>query len=144
MTVVGDILATASHGITINGMFCMMTVSGGIVGFGTGGGYPASSTSASEAANEHALKNRGPIFILVTNLPLSFGTLAAIVFLMVLSAATTNRLLAVWRVCFGIGCLLPLTVSYFRVKMLNSKLYRRGAIKAKVPYGLVIRHYWKS
>ena len=145
MIVLGGILATAAHGVTINGMFWMMTIARGIVGFGTGGEYPASSTSASEAANEHALKRRGPIFILVTNLPLSFGgPLAVIVFLIVLSAATTKHLSTVWRVCFGIGCLLPLTVFYFRIKMLNSKLYRRGAIKRRVPYPLVLRYYWKS
>ena len=28
--------------------------------------------------------------------------------------------------------------------MLNSKLYRRGAIKRRVPYLLVLRYYWKS
>ena len=28
--------------------------------------------------------------------------------------------------------------------MLNSKLYRRGAIKRRVPYMLVLRYYWKS
>jgi len=28
--------------------------------------------------------------------------------------------------------------------MLNSKLYRRGAIKKHVPYKLVLRYYWKS
>ena len=37
MIVLGGILATASHGVTINGMFWMMTISRGIVGFGTGG-----------------------------------------------------------------------------------------------------------
>jgi MFS family permease len=40
--------------------------------------------------------------------------------------------------------LLPLSVFYFRLKMLNSKLYRRGAIKKQVPYKLVLRYYWKS
>jgi hypothetical protein len=35
MIVVGGILATAAHGVTINGMFWMMTVARGIVGFGT-------------------------------------------------------------------------------------------------------------
>ena len=145
MIVVGGILATASHGVTINGMFWMMTISRGIVGFGTGGEYPASSTSASEAANEFTLKNRGPIFILVTNFPLSFGgPLAVIIFLIVYCAATGSHLSTVWRVTFGIGCLFPLTVFYFRVKMLNSKLYRRGAIKRRVPYLLVIQYYWKS
>ncbi|KAJ0347241.1 hypothetical protein KNSL1_006600 [Colletotrichum chrysophilum] len=70
LIVLGSILATAASGVTIDGMFWMMTVARGIIGFGAGGEYPASSTSASEAANEHSLKNRGPIFILVTNLPL--------------------------------------------------------------------------
>ena len=145
MIVVGGILATASNGVTILGMFWMLTIARGVVGFGAGGEYPASSTSASEAANEHTLKNRGPVFILVTNLPLSFGgPLAVSVFLIVLSAAGEDRLSTIWRVCFGIGVLLPLTVFYFRVKMLNSKLYRRGAIKRAVPYGLVLRYYWKD
>jgi MFS family permease len=119
-------------------------VARGIVGFGAGGEYPASSTSASEAANEHTLKNRGPIFILVTNLPLAFGgPFALIVFLIVLSAAGEQNLSTIWRVCMGIGCVWPLTVFYFRLKMLNSKLYRRGAIKKRVPYLLVGRYYWK-
>lgn len=145
MIVGGGILATASNGYTINGMFWMMTISRGIVGFGTGGEYPASSTSASEAANSHALKRRGPIFILVTNLPLSFGgPLAVSIFLIVLQATGTNHLSTLWRVTFGIGCLLPLTVFYFRLKMLNSTLYRRGAIRKKVPYKLVLRYYWKT
>ena len=145
MIVIGGILATASHGITTLGMFWMLTVARGIVGFGTGGEYPASSTSASEAANEHTPKARGPIFILVTNLPLCFGgPFAVIIFLIVLSAAGSDHLSTVWRVCFGIGVIWPLSVFYFRMKMLNSKLYRRGAIKRQVPYKLVIRYYWKT
>ncbi|KAI5240374.1 MFS general substrate transporter [Aureobasidium subglaciale] len=144
MIVVGGILATAASGTTIHGMFWMLIVARGIVGFGTGGEYPASSTSASEAANEQNLKHRGPLFILVTNLPLSFGgPLAVSIFLIVLSAAGQTHLGIVWRVCMGIGCLLPLTVFYFRMRMLNSKLYRRGAIKKRVPYTLVLRYYWR-
>ncbi|EPE06615.1 metabolite transport [Ophiostoma piceae UAMH 11346] len=145
MIVVGGILATAAHGTTLMGMFWMLTISRGIVGFGTGGEYPASSTSASEAANERHPTKRGPIFILVTNLPLSFGgPLAICIFMVVLCAAGTNHLSTVWRVCMGIGVIFPLSVFYFRLKMLNSKLYRRGAIKKRVPYKLVIRYYWKS
>lgn len=37
MIVVGGILATASNGYTIDGMFWMMTIARGVVGFGTGG-----------------------------------------------------------------------------------------------------------
>ena len=143
--VIGGILATASNGYTIAGMFWMMTVARGMVGFGTGGEYPASSTSASEAANEHTPKHRGPIFILVTNLPLSFGgPFACIVFLIVFAACSESHYSTVWRVCFGIGCIWPLTVFYFRLKMLNSKLYRRGAIKKAVPYKTVLSYYWKN
>lgn len=132
-------------GTTFDGFIWMLTVTRGIVGFGTGGEYPASSTSASEAANEYTLKNRGPIFILVTNLPLSFGgPFAVSVFLIVLKAAGMNHLETVWRVTFGIGCIWPLTVFFFRLRMLNSKLYRRGAIKRRVPYLLVVRYYWKT
>jgi MFS family permease len=144
MIVVGGILGTAAHGVTIQGMFWMLIVARGITGFGTGGEYPASSTSASEAANEHTPKHRGPVFILVTNLPLSFGgPFAVIVFLIVGSAAGWTHYSTIWRVCFGIGVIWPLSVFYFRMKMLNSKLYRRGAIKKRVPYALVIRYYWK-
>ncbi|ETS80877.1 metabolite transport protein GIT1 [Pestalotiopsis fici W106-1] len=145
MVILGGILATAAHGTTTLGMFWMLTVARGIVGFGAGGEYPAASTSASESANEHTLRNRGPIFVLVTNLPLSFGgPLAVIIFLIVISAAGVTHLSTVWRVCFGIGCIIPLVIFYFRIKMLNSKLYRRGAIKKKVPYLLVFRYYWKD
>lgn len=144
MIVFGGILATAAHGVTIQGMFWMLIIARGIVGFGTGGEYPASSTSASEAANERTLKQRGPIFILVTNLPLSFGgPFAVSIFLIVGSAAGWVHYSTIWRVCFGIGVIWPLSVFYFRLKMLNSKLYRRGAIKKRVPYLLVIKYYWK-
>ncbi|CAI7662291.1 unnamed protein product [Penicillium discolor] len=145
MIVIGGILATASHGVTINGMFWMMTVARGVVGFGAGGEYPASSTSASEAANDLTPKHRGPAFIMVTNFPLSFGgPFAVSIFLIVLLACQQSHYSTVWRVCFGIGCIWPLSVFYFRIRMLNSVLYRRGAIKKHVPYMLVLRYYWKS
>jgi hypothetical protein len=164
MIVIGGILATASHGVTIDGMFWMMTVARGIVGFGmtcivsccqifhlltgwagAGGEYPASSTSASESANDLTPKYRGPAFIMVTNFPLSFGgPFAVSIFLVVLSACHQSHYNTVWRVCFGIGCIWPLSVFYFRIRMLNSALYRRGAIKRHVPYKLVLQYYWKT
>jgi MFS family permease len=126
-------------------MFWMMTVARGTVGFGAGGEYPASSTSASEASNEHALKKRGPIFILVTNLPLSFGgPFAVIVFLIVFAACGKAHYTTVWRICFGIGCIWPLSIFYFRIKMMNSKLYRRSALKKSVPYKLVFKYFGKN
>ena len=87
------------------------------------------------------------VFIMVTNFVLSVsysavlfnrgtyfcqfgGPLACSVFLVVLSIAGENHLQTVWRVCFGVGIILPLTVLFFRLRMLSSKLYRKGAIKS--------------
>jgi len=55
-----------------------------------------------------------------TNFVLSFGgPLAVSVFLIVISAAGEDHLETVWRVCFGIGILLPLTVFFFRLRMMS-------------------------
>jgi hypothetical protein len=90
--------------------------------------------------------------------------LACSVFLIVLSIAGENHLPTVWRVSFGVGIVLPLTVLVFRLRMLSSKLYRKGAIKSdhhqpafltaladtldivleSVPYYLVLKRYWRS
>ncbi|KAI2629478.1 metabolite transport protein GIT1 [Xylaria nigripes] len=143
--VIGGILATAASAPTPVGLFWFLTVARGIVGFGTGGEYPASSVSASEAANERLLEHRGPVFLSVTSLPLSIGgPVVLCVFLIVLSIAGENHLNTVWRVCFGIGVIWPLSVFYFRWKMVSSKLYKRGAIKKRVPYKLILKYYWKT
>ncbi|GAA98986.1 hypothetical protein E5Q_05675 [Mixia osmundae IAM 14324] len=142
--VIGAALSTAAHGAngSAEGLFWFLTFSRGLTGIGVGAEYPASSTSAAEAANESMLSQRGPIFILVTNLPLSFGgPLAVSIFLIVYSC--TSILETLWRVIFGIGILFPLVVFYFRLKMLHSKLYRTSAIKRRVPYMLSLKRYWR-
>jgi hypothetical protein len=58
------------------------------------------------------------------------GPLAVSVFLIILSAAGEDHLPTVWRTAFGIGVLLPLTVFYFRLRMLTTQLFRKGAIKS--------------
>ncbi|KAI0076810.1 MFS Git1p-like glycerophosphoinositol permease [Panus rudis PR-1116 ss-1] len=144
--VIGATLGTAAHGAhgSAQGLFWFLTFSRGLTGIGVGGEYPASSTGASEAANEKMIKQRGPILVMVTELMLSLGGPVAVsVFLIVLSAAGEEHLETVWRVCFGIGILLPITVFYFRMRMLSSELYRKGAIKRHVPYWLVLKRYWK-
>lgn len=49
-----------------------------------------------------------------------------------------------WRVLFGIGIVIPLSVFYFRLKMQNPKLYRRNAIRRRPPYLLIFKRYWKT
>ncbi|THH20859.1 hypothetical protein EW146_g582 [Bondarzewia mesenterica] len=135
LIVLGATLGTVAHGAhgSVQGLFWFLTFARGITGIGVGGEYPASSTSASEAANEKMIKHRGPVFIMVTNFVLSFGgPLAVSVFLIVISAAGEDHLPTVWRVCFGIGIVLPLTVLIFRLRMLSSKLFRKSAIKRTI------------
>jgi len=73
LIIVGATIGTAAHGANgnVQGLFWALTFARGITGVGVGGEYPASSTSASEAANEKMIKQRGPVFIMVTNFVLS-------------------------------------------------------------------------
>ena len=120
----------------------------GTTGVGVGGEYPSSSLSALEGSNEtYAHKRRGGIFIMVTNFVLSFGGIVAVsVFLIIFVAAGGDGgdYNIVWRIAFAIGCVPPLSVFYFRLKMLNSSMYRRSSIKHKMPWLLVFRHYWRE
>ncbi|WVQ81412.1 hypothetical protein IAT38_003536 [Cryptococcus sp. DSM 104549] len=154
LIVIGGILATASTAPTDVGMFWMMTVARGIVGVGVGGEYPACSTSASESANEKFGRDRGKVFILVTNLMLSIGGPIVIsIYLIIIcgshyggtkSDSDMYKLAYSWRVSMGIGIVIPLSVFYFRLKMMNSKLYRRNALRKKTPYLLVFKRYWRT
>lgn len=81
------------------------------------------------------------------NLVLSLGTpVACILYLIVFEAAggVNSNLSTVWRVVFGISVIPPLIVFYFRLKMLDSKLYRSGAIQKSPPYLLMLKFYWRS
>ncbi len=142
--VIGSILGAAMNGATIAGMFWMLTVARGVTGFGVGGEYPASCTSAAEASNE-AVKRRGGVLVLVTNFPLSLGTpFALIVFLIVYTATGSGtHLTTCARILLGLGCVWPIAVFYFRWKMATPLLYKKSAIRRNVPYLLSIKFYWR-
>ncbi|BGP00663.1 Plasma membrane permease, mediates uptake of glycerophosphoinositol and glycerophosphocholine [Rhodotorula toruloides] len=147
--VAGIIIVTASHGAhgALGGFFWCFTIGRGLTGIGVGGEYPSSSASAAEAANEKMVKSRGPVFILVTNLVLSCGTIfACILYLIVFEAAggLNANLSTVWRTVFGISMVPPLAVFIFRMRMLNSQLYRKNAIQQGVPLMLTLKYYWRS
>ncbi|KAJ7940286.1 MFS Git1p-related glycerophosphoinositol permease [Mycena leptocephala] len=139
LIVIGIILCTAAHGAngSFHGFLWMFTANCTRNNRpGVGGEYPSCSTSAAEAANERMLKQRGPVFIMV----------ACILYLIVFQAAggLSANLNTVWRTVFGISAIPPLIVFYFRLKMLNSVLYRKGAIQKNVPHMLTLRYYWRS
>ncbi|ODQ79769.1 hypothetical protein BABINDRAFT_161469 [Babjeviella inositovora NRRL Y-12698] len=145
LIIIGTVLCSGAHGAHGSelGLFWFLTVARGITGFGVGSEYPASSTAASESANE-TTERRGGVFVLVTNLPLSFGgPLALIIFLIVNKITGVNHHETLWRVMFGIGAVWPISVFYFRWRMATSELYKKSAItKQRVPYWLVLKFYW--
>ena len=55
-----------------------------------------------------------------------------------------KHLRAVWRIAVGLGCIPPLSVFYFRMKMEEPERYREDGMRnAQTPYALVIKTYWK-
>ncbi|KAI9929371.1 hypothetical protein ASPWEDRAFT_741393 [Aspergillus wentii DTO 134E9] len=144
--ILGIVLATAAHGKSELGMFWMMIVARGIAGFGAGGEYPVCATSATEAADEtaHLRKRRGLLVASTTDFSVDLGFVAAgIVALIVLACFQQDVKEGVWRVCFGIGIILPISICFFRVRMVNSTQYRKHAIKSQYPYWLILKRYWK-
>ncbi|KAK3663072.1 hypothetical protein LTR22_005981 [Elasticomyces elasticus] len=108
--VLGVIIATAAHGTTPLGMFWMMIIGRGIAGFGAGGEYPTCTTGSSEAAdeNEHVRRKRGILVAMATDFSIDLGfVVAGVVALIVLAAYDERTSDGVWRVCFGLGFVLP-------------------------------------
>ncbi|EME31659.1 MFS transporter, PHS family, inorganic phosphate transporter [Galdieria sulphuraria] len=144
--IVGSLLCSAAYGAggSVEGLLWALVVYRGIVGVGVGGEYPCSSANASEATEETIPRSRGGVFIMVTNFALVIGgVLSIIVQVVLLKIFGTNDLEPVWRISFGLAIVPILSVFYFRIRMLNSKLYRKEAMKKKVPYILILRKYWK-
>ncbi|KAK5688638.1 hypothetical protein LTS10_000616 [Elasticomyces elasticus] len=144
--VLGVIIATAAHGTTPLGMFWMMIIGRGIAGFGAGGEYPTCATGSSEAAdeNEHVRRRRGILVAMATDFSIDLGfVVAGVVALIVLAAYNERTSDGVWRVCFGLGFVLPVALFFFRIRMIESTQFRKHAMKQSIPYMLVLRRYWR-
>ncbi|KAJ9296196.1 hypothetical protein DTO271G3_5337 [Paecilomyces variotii] len=144
--VLGIILATASHGTSDLGLFWMMVVARGVAGFGAGGEYPVCATNATEAADETASlrKKRGFLVAFTTDFAVDLGFVAAgIVALIVMACFHQEVKDGVWRVCFILGIVLPVTIFFFRIRMVNSTQYRKHSIRSQYPYWLTLKRYWK-
>ncbi|KAG9524487.1 major facilitator superfamily transporter, partial [Aureobasidium melanogenum] len=144
--VLGITLATASHGASATSMFWMMIISRGIAGVGAGGEYAVCTAQALEAADggSSLQKKRGLLTAISTNCAIILGFVSSsIVSLIVLAAYNGKASDGVWRICFGIGIVLPLTIFFFRMRLLDSKQYQKHAIKKNYPYKLALRMYWR-
>lgn len=140
--VFGTVLCAAAHGKTVNGMFWMLIIFRGVTGFGIGAEYPSCSVSTNEAANE-AVKRRGGVFYMVTNLPLSLGGPFALIIFLIVYQITNGVTNGLWRTLFAVGAFWPLSVFYFRYKMATSVLFKKAAIRKNTPYWLALKFYYK-
>ncbi|KAJ5737857.1 major facilitator superfamily domain-containing protein [Penicillium malachiteum] len=146
LLVLGVVLATAAHGTSDLGMFWMMIIARGVAGVGAGGEYPVCGTSTTEAADEsHRLrKRRGLLVGMTTDFAVDFGIVSSgVVAVIVLACYGKEETKGVWRICFGLGFVLPLVICFFRVRMINSTQWRKHSIKSRYPYLLVLKRYWK-
>ncbi|KAK8075967.1 glycerophosphoinositol permease 1 [Apiospora phragmitis] len=147
LLVFGIILATASHGTTVEGMFWMMVIGRGVAGVGAGGEYTVCTSQALECADStpEMRKRRGMLVAVSTNAAIISGFVASsIVSLIVIAAYGGEPSDGIWRICFGIGIVLPLSIFFFRLRLTDSEQYQKHAIQHKVPYWLALKFYWKA
>ncbi|KAF5677118.1 glycerophosphoinositol transporter [Fusarium circinatum] len=127
--VLGIIIATAAHGASVEG-----------------GEYTVCTSQAVECADstEAMRKRRGMLVAVATNAAIISGFVASsIVSLIVIAAYKGVPHDGIWRICFGIGIVLPLGIFFFRLRLTDSTQYQRHAIQQKIPYKLAIKYYWK-
>ncbi|KAI5199394.1 major facilitator superfamily transporter [Aureobasidium subglaciale] len=144
--VFGIILATASHGTSVDGMLWMMIIGRGIAGLGAGGEYAVCTTQALECADSSTRLRgrRGLLTAVSTNLAIVTGFFGSCAVSLIVVAAYDNKPNeAIWRICFGIGIFLPLLIFAFRIRQIDSPQYRKHAIKRDIPYRLALKMYWR-
>ncbi|KAK0274166.1 hypothetical protein LTR35_007053 [Friedmanniomyces endolithicus] len=144
--VLGVIIATAAHGTTQLGMFWMMIVGRGIAGFGAGGEYPTCGTGSAEASDEsqYVRRRRGILVAMATDFAIDLGfVVAGIVALIVLAAYHERTSDGVWRVCFGLGFVLPVTYPFgiFSSTIIGS-LNPNDTLVQNIGYGTVVNAFY--
>jgi Sugar phosphate permease len=112
-----------------------------------GGEYAVCTAQAIECADstESMRKKRGMLVAVATNAAIISGFVgSSIVALIVIAAYKGQPSDGIWRICFGIGIVLPLTIFPFRLRLTDSKQYEKHALRKNIPYWLVLKFYWKA
>lgn len=100
----------------------MMVVGRGVAGFGAGGEYPVCGTGSTEASDEshYVRRRRGILVALTTDFAIDLGfVIAGCVALIVLAAYNYQTSDGIWRICFGLGFVLPVALFFFRIRMIG-------------------------
>lgn len=132
-------------GGSLEGMISALIAYRFLVGIGIGGEYPAGSVAAAEASGELKSGTRNSWFIMFTNVAIDWGfVIGAFVPYVLVLVFTENHLRAAWRVALGLGVVPPIVLLLLRIKLQEPEEFKRHSMKnVKIPYGLVVRYYWK-
>ncbi|KAJ6030998.1 hypothetical protein N7540_001730 [Penicillium herquei] len=148
--VLGVALSAGASGYTEDGMFWMLIISRGIAGVGAGGEYPVAGAGAAEATDEtpQIRKRRGFIFAMIGDLSASlgfaFGALVPLILLLCFHQKVQHYE-AVWRVSLAMGAIAPISIFWFRYRMVVSTAYKKSSMqKQRIPYWLVVKKYWRG
>lgn len=145
------IMCTGAYGYhgSIPSLLVALTVYRCFLGFALGAEYPASSTTAGEAAAECKPGTRHGVFALVTNTAIDLGfVVGPLVAYIVVLITGENHLRVAWRVVIGLGIVFPVILFFFRAKFVEPKASRivspaRDFNESAKLYYLAFRKYWR-
>lgn len=142
-----SVLISGSWGAggSVSGLFTALQAYRFLIGIAIGAEYPAGSVACSENTEGAGVnpKRQQMYFVLATNTMIDIGFVAATLVAFILFNIFGERHLEwVWRLTLGLGAIPPLTVLYFRVKMQETEHYRKGAIRRRMPWWLIVKKYW--
>ena len=142
-----SVLISGSWGAggSISGLFTALQAYRFLIGIAIGAEYPAGSVACSENTEGAGVnpKRQQMYFVLATNTMIDIGFVAAtLVAFILFNIFGYNQLVWVWRLTLGLGAIPPLAVLFFRIKMQETEHFRKGAIKRRLPWWLIVKKYW--
>lgn len=163
IVILGSILSTAANGKTTDGMFWMIIVGRAVVGLGMGGEYTCNVPNIVEDSEEVSTKTRGRrVSLLVMFMEVIGNNTPTLIQLILIAAACRHvyitsssstgvslpncRPQVVWRISYGLGLIPCIIVLFLRVRMRDSKMYRKDGNLRRKSYDLldlfvIFRHF---
>ena len=81
---------------------------------------------------------------LSASLGFAFGALVPLILLLCFHQQVRHYE-AVWRVSLAMGAIAPLSIFWFRYRMVVSSAYQKSSMqKQRIPYWLVVKKYWRG
>ncbi|KAH7036715.1 major facilitator superfamily domain-containing protein [Macrophomina phaseolina] len=150
LVVIGSLMATLAlkvQHLGTDNMLWYLTVVRGIAGMGVGGEFPSGATAACEGMEDYNPTSRGPVFVMATTFITCWGGPVCIFVYLMTLIGSSNNLTTAYVSVNAISVLLPLFVFLFRLRMEDSRLFKRSNFKStravKIPLRLILKRYWR-